>query len=161
MQKNRAVVLFDIDHTLFNTEEFHKSGFKNFTLHDEVFEVLHEVGNIADVGIFSEGETSLQELKLVKTKINNMFHQDLVHIVEKKTDMMQEVLNKYQEHPLFLVDDKLDVLYNAKKINKNIFTIWVKRGYYANKQKPINHFSPDATVSDLLQAGRTIKDNLL
>ena len=161
MQKKSAVVLFDIDHTLFNTEEFYKSGFKKFILHEEVFEILQDIKQVAEIGIFSEGETSFQELKLVRTKINEMFSQDLVHIAGRKADIMQEVLNKYQGLILFLVDDKLGVLYSAKKLNKDIFTIWVKRGYYADKQERIENFSPDATVSDLLQAANVIKDKVV
>lgn len=156
--KNNTVVLFDIDHTLFNTEEFYKSNFQDFQLHEEVKDVLEDVKNIATIGVFSEGDISYQELKLVKTKINDLFHKDYIHIVEKKSENMRVVTDKYKNSKLIFVDDRLDVLYTAKHTNNRIFTIWVKRGYYAGMQKDIPGFSPDRTVKNLTEAAQKIKE---
>jgi hypothetical protein len=37
----------------------------------------------------------------------------------------------------------------AKKTDSSIFTIWMKRGEYAETQKMHEDFTPDATVNNL------------
>ena len=157
MEKENIVILFDIDHTIFDTEEYYASNFKNFSLHSEVVEVLQELSNFGTIGIFSEGERSLQELKLLQTKVNEFFKQDYIHIVERKKDSMRDVISKYKDKKLIFVDDRLDMLQYAKQSNPNITVIWLQRGYYADKQNAILGFSPDARATNLKEAGKIIK----
>jgi len=161
MGKSKNLVLFDIDYTLFRTDHFKLTDLAEYSLYDEVSGVLREIDKVSTLGIFSEGDVAFQKEKLIKTNIEKFFLNSDVHIVDKKDETLKEIINKYKNKKIFIVDDKLQVLHALKMYDSNLFTIWIKRGYYANKQKPINHFDPDATVSDLLQAGRIIKDNLL
>lgn len=143
------VVLFDIDYTLFDTAEFKKSNLQTYSVYQEVLDVIEKLQPIAKLGIFSEGKLELQKNKLVQTSIHSFFSDEFVHIVPTKDETLYGILDKYDEFTLFLVDDKLLVLYNAKKYKPSIFTIWVKRGIYAQKQEPIEGFLPDATTDDL------------
>lgn len=145
----RKVVLFDIDYTLFDTKAFKDSQLKTFSVYEEVVDVLGEIGAYAELGIFSEGEKDFQKAKLLETTIESHFPSEHVHIVTKKNESIAYVLDRYEKDVLFLVDDKLEVLFLAKKHNPKIYTIWIKRGPFALSQKPLEDFSPDASIEDL------------
>lgn len=149
--KKQKIVLFDIDYTLFDTDSFKKTNLQKHSVYDEVYDVLNQVSKKARLGIFSEGELEFQKEKLTKTKIKQYFKQKHTHIVEEKDTKLAEILLRYKDNRLFLVDDKLTILYKAKKLMPSIFTIWIKRGIYAKSQKPIDNFSPDATIENLKQ----------
>lgn len=155
--KKQKLILFDIDYTLFNTDVFKKTQLKKHSVYDEVKNVLEALSNIARLGIFSEGKIGLQKSKLAKTAIQKYFPEAQTHIVLEKRANLKEVLNQYQEFELFLVDDKLTILQEAKDYSPSIFTVWVKRGKYAQNQKEIFNFKPDATITDLGQLVKIIK----
>jgi hypothetical protein len=58
-------------------------------------------------------------------------------------------LNKYDNDHITLVDDRLTILHEAKKIRPTVVTIWVKRGKYAMAQGAIDGFAADAVIEDL------------
>ncbi|MEN9407039.1 MAG: hypothetical protein RLZZ455_255 [Candidatus Parcubacteria bacterium] len=143
------VILFDIDYTLFDTKTYKDSELKIFQLYSEVVEALGELGPYAELGIFSEGEEAFQKAKLVETAIEERFHKNYVHVVAQKRDVIKEIAARYSQTMLFLVDDRLEVLYRAKETDPKIYTIWMKRGPFAAAQQPIDGFSPDAEIEDL------------
>lgn len=143
------IVLFDIDYTMFDTDLFKKTQLQEYVVYKEVRKVLSELEKIAQLGIFSEGKKGLQKMKLLRTDIKKYFKKKHIYVSSKKEEQLQSILSKYKNEETFLVDDKLTVLYQAKKLMPFIFTIWVKRGIYAQNQKEIHNFSPDATVGNL------------
>lgn len=157
--KKQKIVLFDIDYTLFNTDIFKKTQLQKHSVYEEVYSVLNQLSKIAKLGIFSEGDLNLQKTKLLKTDIHKYFSKEHIHIVPKKDEIIEGILQKYKNTTVFLVDDKLTVLYRAKTLMSSIFTIWVKRGIYAKSQRPINNFTPDAIIEDLKQAVSIISSN--
>ena len=158
MHKNK-IVLFDIDYTLFDTDVFKKSGLSQHEIYEEVIKVLESLKKVALLGIFSEGENELQKQKLKETNIEKYFEKDHTHIVLKKIDEFERVLNSYTDKQVFFVDDKLDILYDAKKLFPEVFTIWVKRGFYAQNQKEIPGFTPDATIENLSEVVKIISNS--
>lgn len=151
MQFNKKIVLFDIDYTLFDTALFKESRLLKHKIYKEVIDVLNSLSQIAILGIFSEGDTDFQKKKLKETNIDKYFAKDHTHIVLKKIDDLKTILKKYEDRKIFFVDDKLDILFDAKKLSPEVFTIWVKRGFYAKKQKEIPGFAPNATITNLKQ----------
>jgi phosphoglycolate phosphatase-like HAD superfamily hydrolase len=148
--KNKKIVLFDIDYTILDTDALKKSKLLTFSLYNEVIDTLNKLKDVADFGIFSEGDIAFQKKKLKETNIENYFLSEHIHIFEKKNDMIKKILDRYENKgSLFFVDDKLSVLHLAKQYDPAVFTIWVKRGFYAMKQKPIEGFTPDGTVETL------------
>ncbi len=145
----RKVVLFDIDYTLFDTDTFKKSGLEMYALYEEVIPVLVEIGKIAKLGIFSEGDEDFQQTKLIKTNLQKYFPKEYIHIAQKKTDILEKMLKEYTDQQLFLVDDKLPVLYDASRKRPGLYTIWIKRGKYATVQQEIAGFIPNATILNL------------
>ncbi len=143
------IVLFDIDYTLFDTETFKKSNLKIYRLYDETRGVLKKLAKFVEIGIFSQGEDEFQRKKLKQTLISNHFLEKNVHIFLDKDDNVENILTKYKDLTVFLVDDKLEILCLAKKIDKNVFTVWVKRGPFAKKEDRKKNFTPDVAVSNL------------
>ncbi len=145
----KKIVLFDIDYTLFDTAQFRDSGLKTYKLYEEVGDVLGKLSELAEIGIYSQGEDVFQREKLKQTLIHNKFAEENIHIFISKDDNLGSVVSKYKDRDIFLVDDKLAVLHLAKNLDENVFTIWVKRGPFALNQQDISGFTPDATVEDL------------
>ena len=145
----QKVILFDIDYTLFNTDVFKETQLKKHSVYNEVHDILKKLSKISKLVIFSEGEIDFQKTKLDKTDIKRYFNEHNIHIFKNKTDGLQLVLRKYSHGQIFFVDDKLSILFDAKKMLPEIFTIWVKRGIYAKNQKPISRFKPDTEVENL------------
>lgn len=155
----KPVVLFDIDYTLFNTASFKQSGLSEHKIYAEVMQVLDSLNSFAILGIFSKGEDKFQKTKLEKTKMLKFFKEENIHIFDDKDANLIQVLEKYRNSKLFLVDDKLDILYFAKKHMPRIITVWVKRGPYAAAQEPIEDFIPTATIDNLSNLYRIVSSN--
>lgn len=158
VERKEKIVLFDIDYTLFNTDIFKQSNLETFGVYEEVAETLINLQKFAKLGIFSEGKLYFQKSKLINTKIYKHFEREHTHIVGNKSEVILELLKKYCDDMLFLVDDKLEVLHKAKTIDPLIFTIWVKRGIYAKNQKPIPDFHPDFMTKSLEEIVKIIKE---
>jgi FMN phosphatase YigB (HAD superfamily) len=150
MKKNSKIVLFDIDYTILDTDILKKSNLAKFELYNEVLDTFSQLKEVADFGIFSEGDVAFQKRKMRETNIEKYFLEQHIHIFDKKNDALKKLLKKYEDvGRLYFVDDKLSVLHLAKSYEPSVFTIWVKRGFYAMKQEPIRGFLPDATVETL------------
>ncbi len=153
----KPVVLFDIDYTLFDTALFKKSYLTRHKIYEEVRDVLEKLSKNALLGIFSEGDLEFQRKKLNQTGIVDYFEKDNTHIVLNKLTEVRKVLQKYVDRKTFFVDDKLSILFDAKKIFPKVVAIWVKRGVYAENQIDIPGFEPDAVVENLSEVVKIVK----
>lgn len=100
------------------------------------------------IGIFSGGEDTFQRKKI--EEIENFFHREHIHIfASRKRKELPSLINKYKRLKLYIVDDVLEVLHTAKLLNKNIFTVWVKKRRFAKEKEIITGFTPDATITNL------------
>jgi len=156
-KKSLSVVLFDIDYTLFDTAFFKESGLSQHKIYEEVMQVLDSLNEIAILGIFSKGEVAFQKTKLEKTGMRKFFEENNIHIFDDKDANLISVLEKYKDSKLFLVDDKLGVLCSAKKYMPQVIAIWVKRGPFAQNQKEIAGFTPDAEIKNLSEVVKIIR----
>lgn len=197
MKPKEIVVLFDIDHTLFDTVDFVSNLYEkkyNFldkeayfkileeirvnlkealseknsikadivtslwdqaglgeNFYEETIDVLEKISKISTIGIFSRGDEKFQKEKI--KSILHFFNEDNIHITLDKYKKLPEIIKKHKNDKLVIVDDLLIVLYTAKKLNKDIYTVWIKRKIsdeeYAFNQDSIEGFSPDATMSSL------------
>lgn len=130
-----------VSKVIWNKEHFKES------VYQETKKVLEDLSEIASIGIFSKGVNIFQKAKL--TTIQYMLKKEHIHIIIDKHSKVAQIMKKYEAMRLYLVDDALSVLHTAKKVNRHIFTIWIKRGRFAEVQEPIAGFLPDATVKDL------------
>lgn len=155
----KPIVLFDIDYTLFDTAFFKQSGLSEHKIYKEVIQVLKNLNAIATLGIFSKGEIEFQKTKLKQTGMIEFFKENNIHIFDDKDVNLIRVLEKYKDSKIFLVDDKLGILYSAKKHTLQVFTIWVKRGPFARNQKKISGFKPDVIVDNLSEVVKIVRQN--
>ena len=118
-------------------------------LYEETKEVLESIAKDPSIkiGIFSGGESGFQLKKI--EQVENFFNKDHIHIIKYKHLNVQKIIKKYKNFKIYLIDDMLDILYNAKKIDKDMITIWIKRGRFAKNAKPIKGFKPDFEIGDL------------
>ncbi|MBI2036268.1 HAD hydrolase-like protein [Candidatus Microgenomates bacterium] len=136
---------------------FAESNFPHELFYKEVKSVLQELSNGAWLGIFSRGYGLLQRGKLAT--IAHLLKKEHIHITLNKEQSLPKLLQKYKDRRLYLIDDALGVLYQAKKLDKNIFTIWVRRGRFAKNQKEIAGFAPDAQVFNLKRVVKLVEKN--
>ncbi len=155
----KKVVLLDIDYTLFDTDTFKQSSLKDYLLYEEVIPVLERLSKRVELGIFSKGDIDFQHGKLQKTGLRKFFKSKNIHIFLEKEVNLENVLGKYKDFEIFLVDDRLKTLETAKNIMPSIFTIWVKRGPYAESERFLDNFSPDAIVNDFSSLDKIISEN--
>ncbi len=146
---NKPIILFDIDYTLFDTALFKKTNFAQYSLYEEVPGVLADLSRKFILGIFSQGEEALQNKKLKATKIDHFFHKEHIYIESEKEEKIKAIGEKYKNTHLYMADDKLPLLSLMKKEYPRIFTIWIKRGVYAENQDPLPGFTPDAVMENL------------
>jgi len=160
MQLTKSIVLFDIDYTLFDTALFKESGLSRHEIYEEVMQVLDSLSSFTTLGIFSKGEVQFQKTKLEKTGMAKFFKEEHIHIFNDKDINLTKIIDRYKDSQIFFVDDKLEILHSAKKYAKDVFTIWVKRGWYAQNQKGIFGFKPDAEVENLTEVARIVKSEI-
>ena len=110
---------------------------------------MKDLANVAELGIFSKGEDTFQNVKLRETGIKEFFKQENVHVFENKDVNLKNVIERYKNLQIYLVDDKLVTLYNAKTNTPSVFTVWIKRGPFTKDESLLNNFSPDATITNL------------
>ena len=156
---NKKVVLFDIDYTLFDTKMFKESLLTKYVSYEEVLTELGELSKFAELGIFSKGEMGFQNVKLEETGLSDFFKKENIHVFKDKDMFIGNVLDKYKQRNIFLVDDKLTTLQAAKRHLSSVFTIWVKRGPFAKAQAPIENFTPDAIIYNLTDITKIIDSN--
>ncbi len=120
------------------------------SLYEDTIEVLKFLAKQEGLilGVFSAGLMRAQQLKI--KKLENYFHRDHIHIFEfKKHHALSEMLEKYRDDEIVIVDDMIHVLYEAKKIRSDIFTIWIKRPERSTQDSRIDNFEPDSIIRSL------------
>lgn len=130
-------------HLLWNKKIFADSLYK------ETKEVLNQLSKDKKltIGILSQGYVPFQKKKI--EAIKELLHKNHIHIFLNKEKGFKIISQKYKGSKLFYVDDILEFLKKAKEIDKNIITIWIKRGGFINKAKEIEDFKPDAIIDNL------------
>ena len=132
---------------------------KNFrdNLHKEILISLKMLIELGEVGILSQGDKEFQHAKISHFK--HLLSRNHINIVKNKKSDMVDVFKNIQTYKIYFVDDILHMLETAKKINPQITTIWMKRGRYAQNQREIPGFTPDAEVENLSEVVKIVKEN--
>lgn len=143
----KKIVLFDLDHTLFNTPLFKQSQLTDFQQYEEAFEVIDSLKDTAVIGVYSEGDLVLQTKKLTETKLLEHFPKENLFIFDKKLEHIEEIFKKDADKDFFLIDDRALVLSKVKTYNPDVHTIWIRRGIY--QDEIVDGFTPDKTVTNL------------
>lgn len=123
----------------------------------EVLETLFKTPSLI-LGIFSAGLTHAQRLKI--KKVENFLHADHIHIFEfKKHHALAELLQKYTQYEVTIVDDMLHVLAEAKKLREDVQTIWIQRPERSFLDSHIDNFHPDSIIKSLREVVPVVLTN--
>ena len=117
-------------------------------LYPQALETLAYLGTLGLTVIVSDGDPIYQAEKV--------FHSNLADAVEgrvllyiHKQEHLDEITKFYPADHYVMIDDKPDILYDAKKIlGDRLTTVFVLQGKYAAGEKPSN-FVPDITVQHI------------
>lgn len=128
-------------------------------LYKEVDKILGELSKDKTllIGIFSGGDKNFQKEKIKKQL--SLFHKKHIHVFPYKKLELENMLKNYKNYKVFLVDDVLSILSKAKKIDKSIYTIWIKRGRFAKRARKTEKFNPDREVKNLNKIVSIVKNN--
>lgn len=107
-------------------------------------EALFQIIKIAKIGIFSEGDEKFQKKKVEKFK--DIINEKDIYVYIDKRDFLQNLIKKYKNYKIYLVDDHLAVLLRAKEIEKSVFTIMIDR-----EKNSVKNDTIDATIENLYQ----------
>lgn len=118
-------------------------------LYKESIMVVEKLTKENKVGIFSRGYNLFQRKKI--HGLTHLLEKKYIHITVDKYKSIPEIIKKYKNYKLYIVDDALGVLHAFYKLRNDVVTIWVKRGRHAIIQKPIKEFQPNVTVTSLEQ----------
>lgn len=129
------------------TNLFYDDNLMQSCLYKESRKVVENLQKKALIVIFSKGKDIFQRAKI--SAIKHLLQERHIHITLDKYETLPKLMKHYRGKKLYLVDDAYGVLHAAKRLNPEIFTIWVKRGEFAEKQKPIAGFESDAVISNL------------
>lgn len=149
------IVLFDIDYTLFDTAAFKESGLTNYSLYPGVKKILEQLSSSFTLGILSQGETDFQLKKLDTTGIRDVFDRDHMFIIPDKKEALAEILGKIASEEIVFVEDKLEMLEEAKRVNPKIKTVWYRNGPFAENTK--STFNPDVIIFELSKLLEVLK----
>ncbi len=138
------ILLFDIDYTLFDTAAFKESGLTSYNLYPEVKNILESLCKSYTLGILSQGETDFQMKKLTETEILELFDKNHIFIIPDKLQALSGIMGKLSHEDVLFVDDKLEMLEEAKKLDPKLKTVWVKNGPFAKSTQCT--FTPDKTI---------------
>lgn len=106
--------------------------------------VVEAVGKLATPAIFSTGDDKFQRVKVLTFK--NLLDEKNIFVYEDKLKGFTEVLEKFSGYKTYLVDDRLEILEEAKKINPSSFAILVNRQKFEARSDKI-----DALVGNLYE----------
>jgi hypothetical protein len=114
-------------------------------LYPHVLETLQHLYTLGLTVIVSDGDQFFQAEKI--------FNSDLAEVVEgrvllyvHKQQHLDEIMQQYPGDHYAMIDDKPDILADAKAIlGDRLTTVFVKQGKYAAAQLPVN-FTPDISV---------------
>ena len=130
-----SIVKKDLEKLWWDEESFQKC-----LLIDE--NLLEKIREKATVGIFSKGEINFQKKKI--EKFNSLINPQDIYIFEDKIVKISEVLAKYQNYKIFVVDDNQKVLEGFKQMDSLVFTVLVQKEKSENKDVKI-----DAVIANL------------
>lgn len=139
------IILFDIDYTLFDTEEFKKSNLTTYKLYPQTQKVLEQLKSSFTLGILSQGEKGFQIMKLQETGILELFDPGHLFIIPDKLESLPGIMDMLKAEDVAFVDDKIWMLEKAKSLDPKLKTVWFKNGPFVKESA----FTPDKTITSL------------
>ncbi len=129
-------------------------------LYPSTLETLAYLRTLGLTVIVSDGDKVFQPEKIVNSSLADAV-EGRVLIYTHKQQHMDEILSLYNADHYVMIDDKPDILHDAKQIEGNrLTTVFVLQGKYAAGEKPSN-FTPDITVQHIADLRNYTKEQFL
>jgi FMN phosphatase YigB (HAD superfamily) len=129
-------------YSLFDNYPFYKALYPN------ALETLRHLRTLGLTVIVSDGDLCYQAEKIVNSNLADAVEGRVLLFVHKQ-DHLAEITQQYPSDHHVLIDDKPQILADAKKIlGGTLITVFVKQGKYASAQLP-ESFQPDITVAQI------------
>jgi FMN phosphatase YigB (HAD superfamily) len=126
-------------HSLFDNYPFYKA------LYPFALETLRHLRTLGLTVIVSDGDLCYQAEKIVNSNLADAVEGRVLLYVHKQ-DHLAEITQLYPADHYALIDDKPQILADAKDIlGEKLTTVFVQQGKYASAQPP-DGFQPDITV---------------
>lgn len=122
MDNKKAVFLLDFDNVIKNSIKLVKS--------------LQKIG---DVYIYSLGHPDYQKVKINKSGFEKIVGINNIIITQDKINGLKNILNKFNNDKVFIIDDRIEILEATKSYNHEIVTIWYKYGAYSKNKSILNN----------------------
>jgi len=128
--------------SLFNNYPFSRA------LYPGALETLRYLRTLGLTVIVSDGDMFYQAEKIIRSDLAAAV-EGRVLIYTHKQQHLNEVMQRYPADHYVIIDDKPDILADAKaSMPDRVTTVFVKQGKYAKGKKPAN-FHPDISVSHI------------
>ena len=100
--------------------------------------------------ILSDGDVVFQPHKIHDSGLYKAFAGEVLIYIHKEREL-EDVENRYPADHYFLIDDKLRILTDVKKMwDQRVTTIFVRQGHYALDEKAISSYpSADITIDNI------------
>ena len=115
-------------------------------LYPKAIQVLKYLKTLGKVVIFTEGDSVYQKRKIEQSGLASFV--DEIALYEHKLEHIGELIKRYKEYKIVIVEDKYDTLLRIKKQFPRIFTIEVCQGHYATTDHK-KHSELDMTVDSI------------
>ena len=129
-------------HSIFDNYPFY------YALYPQTLETLRYLGTLGTTVIVSDGDLIFQAEKITSSHIADEV-QGRVLLYTHKQQHMDEIMKQYPADHYTMIDDKPDILLDAKKLlGDRLTTVFVRQGKYASVTPP-EGFQPDITVEHI------------
>ena len=134
---------------------FYTFPFKNY-LCDGTEELVEYVRSRGDVIIFTDGDLVYQPMKIKNLNFSRDI--DEIFVFEDKMGNIQNILKIYSNSKKIVLDDKITILEEFEKRNKEVITIHIKQGSYKSLLPKNKSFKADFEVVNTRSALDVIKN---
>lgn len=129
------------------TKSFFDEDIIRESLYKDVEPTLHELSNRGSIRlcIFSGGQEDMQRKKI--HSLVHFFDHENIHINEvDKTSDIPQIINKYKDSIIVIIDDLPEILEKYKALHPQVFTVLMQRNQSRNLT---SEFKPDFLIENL------------
>lgn len=128
-------------HSIFDNYPFIKA------LYPQTLETLQHLSQLGTTVIASDGDPVFQAEKIVNSQLATAVEGRVMLFIHKQ-EHLDEIVKHYPADHYVMIDDKPQILVDAKEVMGNrLTTVFVHQGKYAEQQPA--HFAPDITVEHI------------